>query len=219
MSDATVPSTSSPADPMPQIYLRPPSHSAEGSASTLSLPIHTFVPPVDFLRGNWHVTHSSLPMWKKAQNVSITYTVLSLDSTACPTFDNLVEYQSLGASDDNPKKTIKGVEAPRHGVEGAWRWRGKGWLMIASSDWEVLGYGRSNAVGVGGPVAMEERREDDWCVTYFAKTLFTPSGIDVYCRQKQGLDEAVLGEIKEALKDCGEEVHKLGQALFEVKRA
>ena len=69
-------------------------------------------------------------------------------------------------------------------------------------------------MGVGGPGALEERTEDDWCVPYFAKTLFTPSGFDVYCRQKQGLDEAVLGEIQDALKDCGEEAQKLGERSF-----
>ena len=45
----------------------------------------------------------------------------------------------------------------------------KGWLMIASSKWQVLGYG------------------EGWAITYFAKTLFTPAGIDIYIRAEQGI--------------------------------
>lgn len=172
-------------------------------------------------------------MWKKAQNVSITYTVLSSDSSGRPTFDNLVEYQTLGAEEGGAKKTVKGIEAPRETVEGAWRWRGKGWLMIASSDWEVLGYGRPTSFSTSSSTTPApnpdpnadrdgegemERKEDDWVVTYFAKTLFTPSGIDVYCRQREGLEESVYSCIVEALGGCGAEVKKLAGELCEVKR-
>lgn len=78
--------------------------------------------------------------------------------------------------------------------------------MIASSHWEVLGYGD-----------LEEGQQ--WAVTYFAKTLFTPAGIDVYSRMKEGLSEAVMVGIKEALaavEHAG--VTSLVGELFEVKR-
>jgi hypothetical protein len=33
-------------------------------------------PPLEWLEGTWSVTHSTLPMWRKAKNVRITYKVL-----------------------------------------------------------------------------------------------------------------------------------------------
>ena len=78
--------------------------------------------------------------------------------------------------------------------------------MIASSHWEVLGYGDLEA-------------GDQWAVTYFAKTLFTPAGVDVYSRKKEGLTESVLKSIKEALAGIeNESVKKLAVEIFEVRR-
>lgn len=79
-------------------------------------------------------------------------------------------------------------------------------LMIASSHWEVLGYG-------------DLENEHQWAVTYFAKTLFTPAGIDVYSRKKEGLPMPVLTALKEALAGIEHEpVQKLAEEMFEVKR-
>ena len=79
-------------------------------------------------------------------------------------------------------------------------------LMIASSHWEVLGYGDLDA-------------GQQWAVTYFAKTLFTPAGIDIYSRTKEGLSEAVIAAVKEALANIEHvPIKKLAEAVFEVKR-
>lgn len=78
--------------------------------------------------------------------------------------------------------------------------------MIASSHWEVLGYGDLEA-------------GQQWVVTYFAKTLFTPAGVDIYSRTKEGLGEGVLGGVKEALAAVDHSgVKSLAGELFEVKR-
>lgn len=78
--------------------------------------------------------------------------------------------------------------------------------MIASSHWEVLGYG-------------DLEGEQQWAVTYFAKTLFTPAGIDVYSRTKEGLSETVMVGIKEALTAVEHTgVKGLVGNLFEIKR-
>lgn len=78
--------------------------------------------------------------------------------------------------------------------------------MIASSHWEVLGYGD-----------LEQGQQ--WAVTYFARTLFTPAGIDVYSRTKEGLSEAVMKGIMEALAAVEHSgVKSLAGELFEVKR-
>ncbi|KFY95804.1 hypothetical protein V498_03112 [Pseudogymnoascus sp. VKM F-4517 (FW-2822)] len=159
----------------------------------------TFVPPRDSITGTWHVTHSTLPMWKKARNVAITYAPLSED--ASPKLDDTVTYQNLTSP---ALKTVSGIDTPAG--DGAWSWRGKGWLMIASSHWQFLGYG-------GGGEG------EGWAVTYFQKTLFTPAGIDIYSRRKEGLGAEVLEGITAALgENESEEIRGLAKVLFEVKR-
>ncbi|MCJ1253033.1 hypothetical protein MMC24_000840 [Lignoscripta atroalba] len=168
-----------------------------------------FVPPTtEWLSGTWHVTHSTLPMWKSKRNVTITYK--ALDPAAGGTeqgtdrLDDIVSYQSLTS---DKFKTVVGVDKASGQDTGAWDWRGKGWLAIASSHWEVLGYGDGDRSG------------EQWAVTYFAKTLFTPAGIDIYSRSQNGLSEAILANIKKALAavdDSG--VKKLATEVFEIKR-
>ncbi|KAH9861636.1 hypothetical protein J1614_011388 [Plenodomus biglobosus] len=188
-------------------------------------------PTLQWLSGPWNVTHSTLPMWKKARNVRITYTPLtrSSSSTTPAQIDDVVTYQSL-ASDT--VKSIHGVDRPfdvygsRADANAAataqattaavtadasqadraslgYNWRGKGWLMIASSKWEILGYG-------------DEQGGNAWVVTYFAKTLFTPAGVDFYSR-KGSLRPETLESIKAGLAGLGGEVAKLAGEVFEVK--
>lgn len=137
------------------------------------------IPSVDFLHGTWHVTHSTLPMWKSSRNVRITYTPLPKNPEM---LDDLVEYQSLSGE---KLKSVHGIDTPNRTFPGSYDWRGKGWLRIASSHWEVLGYGPE---------------EGGWAVTYFARTLFTPAGVDVYSRIKGGLSEALLQRIQDEMK-------------------
>lgn len=85
-----------------------------------------------------------------------------------------------------------------------YNWRGKGWLMIASSKWEILGYGE------------EAGTENSWVVTYFAKTLFTPAGVDFYSR-KGGLTPETVESIKVGLAGLGGDVAELAGEVFEVK--
>ncbi|CDM33013.1 hypothetical protein DTO013E5_5784 [Penicillium roqueforti] len=144
-------------------------------------------PPTDFIIGTWHVTHSSLPLWKNKRNVNITYTLLPPSSTGVQKIDDLVQYQSI---DSEKIKSVHGIDTPTPGVPGAWDWRGKGWLVIASSHWEVLGFGH----GDDG---------NEWVVTYFAKTLFTPAGVDIYSRDKGGLAQTTVEQILDALKEFG----------------
>lgn len=71
----------------------------------------------------------------------------------------------------------------------------------------------------------EEEEEQDgvgegqkWVVTYFAKTMFTPAGIDVYSRRKEGLRGSTLEKVKEALGRVDAEVVRgLVGSIFEVK--
>lgn len=184
---------------MADVVLRVPS-SVAGVASNPA----GDAPSLDWMVGTWHVTHATLPMWKSKCNVRITYTALSPTGAAAhPRVDDLVEYQVPG----NPKvKSVHGTSTsdPKEnlGECWAWQWRGHGWLMIASSNWEILGYG-----------------EDDgnaWVVTYFSKTLFTPAGIDVYSRSSS-LPEPTLQKIKRALDGFEDPaLKKLAGEIFEV---
>ena len=81
-------------------------------------------------------------------------------------------------------KSIKGIDTP-DGV-GAWNWRGKGWLKIATSHWEILGWG--------------ERGDERWAVTWFAPSRFTPAGLDIYCSKKEGMSEGLCRDIIAALE-------------------
>ncbi|KAH0369659.1 hypothetical protein KCU65_g3159, partial [Aureobasidium melanogenum] len=167
-------------------------------------------PSLSFLQGTWHVTHSTLPMWKSKRNVQITYKALAPstpDATPGQTdrLDDVVSYQAL---DSDKVHTVHGVDKASGGigVTDIWDWRGKGWLMIASSHWEVLGWADKGA------------GQDSWVVTYFAKTLFTPAGIDFYSRGKEGLSEQTVQDIKAALARVdNEDVRRLSSELFEVK--
>ena len=147
-------------------------------------------------------------MLKKNRNVQITYT--RIPGTTPPHIDDLVTYQPLSSEH---KKTVRGVDKPFCVPGGTvsdteaslgYHWRGKGWLMIASSKWEILGYGN------------EEGSTTEWAITYFAKTLFTPAGIDIYSRDPTGLRPETVEGIKNALaKD--EDLKELAGKLFEVQ--
>lgn len=174
------------------------------AADPSAVQTHSVPPPAPaWLAGRWHVTHSTLPMWRSKRNVAITYSPLA--NTSPPKIDDLVEYQALDGGDK--VKSVHGVDAPVPDCAGwAWDWRGKGWLVIASSRWEVLGYGD------------EEGEGRQWAVTYFAKTLFTPAGIDLYSRHPDGLRPATVEAIKKALDGMEDEgMRKLAETLFEVK--
>lgn len=113
-------------------------------------------------------------------------------------------------------KTVEGIDTPSAGAKGGeWDWRGKGWLKIASSHWEVLGWGDLHPNTRQG----EGEQGNQWVVTYFAKTLFTPAGIDIYSRRKEGMWREVVERIKEELGGSGDEaLNRLARAVFEVVR-
>ncbi|MCJ1390069.1 hypothetical protein MMC18_002927 [Xylographa bjoerkii] len=192
--------------PAAPITIRPPSLSSPHPAP----PAFTLPPPA-FLAGTWHVTHSTLPMWKTARNVTITYTPLPTLVHGQPQLDDRVAYQPLGS---DKRKTIAGVDTYSKDGNGAWDWRGKGWLKIASSRWEVLGWG----VLEGGSAEGNAEGSAAWAVTYFAKSIFSPAGIDVYTRGER-LEEAMLERINEGLVAVEDEgFQRLVETMFEVKR-
>lgn len=124
----------------------------------------------------------------------ITYAPLSPNSfSGAQRIDDLVEYESLNGK--GGVKSVAGVDtASQPDNTGAWDWRGKGWLFFVSSHWEVLGWGERPLAGADGGV-------ERWVVTWFAPTLFTKEGVDVYSDRREGVAKETLDEIMRALKE------------------
>ena len=175
-----------------RLTFRAPS-SAHGSKSDVKFT----APSLDFLRGAWHVTHSTLPMWKSNRNVIITYTPAEGNTGG---IHDLVSYKPL---DSDKQKTIHGFDTPDANIPASYKWRGKGWLKIAASQWEVLGYGDD---------------EGGWAVTYFQKTLVSPAGMDIYARKHGGFSEALLERIVSEINRVDDaDGKKMAGGLFAVK--
>ncbi|KAI1495838.1 hypothetical protein F5X99DRAFT_102557 [Biscogniauxia marginata] len=198
-ADATIPPTTISLR-VPSKYL--PSSSKPAPPTTTS---DAFVaPPLDWLRRTWSVTHSTLSMWRSSKNVRITYAPYKpASSSSSPpphpgTNDNIVEYEKKDGK--GGVKSVVGVEKPDPVVPAAWKWRGKGLLTIASSYWEVMGWGeRPLPGGAGG--GDGDGDIERWAVTWFAPTLFTQEGIDIYSDRKEGLSRETTEEIIKALKE------------------
>lgn len=127
-------------------------------------------------------------MWRSARNVRISYTPLPPKPDGRTRIDDLVEYEP--SSKAGALKTIAGIDtAAADG--GGWDWRGNGWLFFVGSHWEILGWGE--ATTADGSV-------ERWAVTWFAPTVFTKEGLDIYCDRREGLSETTYQGVVEALK-------------------
>lgn len=175
-------------------------------------------PPLDWLHRTWTVTHSTLSMWRTAQNVRITYTPLPPSPPtadgACPRVDDLVTYEKASGATSTKLKTIAGIDTACSSSDtGSWDWRGRGLLGFVTSHWEVLGWGEREVEG--------SKEVERWVVTWFAPTLFTKEGVDLYSDRSGGMSETLAGELVAALKGLGEgagEVAKMVEAdMREVK--
>ena len=188
---------------MASITLRPPTFSKAPQPNEFESPT------IAWLSEEWHITHSTLPMWKSKRNVRIQYTPLDPSSPEISKentdrLDDLVTYQGLGKE---KLQTVNGIDtvSSTGGKRGEWDWRGKGWLKIASSHWELLGWGEESQTG------------NKWMVSMFAKTLFTPAGIDVYSKGRNGLELETLEEVKKALAEIDDpDVRKLAGEVFAI---
>ncbi|EPE29314.1 hypothetical protein GLAREA_00474 [Glarea lozoyensis ATCC 20868] len=211
------------------IHIRPPLRMPQPPGTATLRP-----PPLSFIERTWRVTHSTLPMWKKAKNVRISYKALRESDGTVKGLDDTVTSEDVDGKPEGlgsklfSLKTIRGVDYPQgEGLEGdsqveegqqgvyrKWAWKGNGWLKIAGgSKWEVLGWG-VYLDGNGGRVA--------WVVTWFEATLFTPAGVDFYSDRKDGvalgLYEKIVGSLRGLGREKGcAELGKLAEAIFPVK--
>jgi len=181
-ADSTVQPSSTVKSP---IVLRSPLKYRDSNSS----PSNFTTPPLEWLQATWYVTHSTLPMWRKAKNVRITYKIISPSSPSGPVLlDDEVCSEPTQRTLLPQPKSIKGVDTPDG--DGTWNWRGRGWLKVASSHWEVLGWGERD---IGGEKEM-------WVVTWFAPSMFTPAGVDLYSSRREGLSEETFRDIMAGLE-------------------
>ena len=189
---------------MASITLRPPTFSPAKAPPTYQNP------SIAWLTETWNVTHSTLPMWKSKKNVRIQYTPLEpsrpdVAKENTDRLDDLVTSQPLHGDKVSSIRGVDKVSGSGNG-RGEWDWRGKGWLMIASSHWEVLGWGEE-----------QNNNGNKWAVTAFAKTLFTPAGIDVYSQSRAGVLPETLEAIKAALAQVADQdVQKMAKDIFAI---
>ncbi|GAA6041499.1 hypothetical protein JCM8097_001908 [Rhodosporidiobolus ruineniae] len=163
--------------------------------------------PYDRLMGQWFVIASTLPLWKNKRDVSITYS--AIPGEPATTFDDLVQYRSATAKPDSSPSEVRGIDRLETDVEGngaRWKWRGKGFLKIASSHWQLLGF----SLGSSSPIPdAAGATEADWVVTYFSSTLFTPAGLDIYVREPSALSDDRVDELVRSLEGLGGEIEAL----------
>jgi len=155
--------------------------------------------PYDRLMTSWAVAASTLPLWKSRKNVTITYD--PIEGTPCSeSFLDVVEFNNVKSPVGKPPSKIVGVdklEKNPHGAESPdaevngvkFMWRGKGFLAISTSHWQILGYSLSDDPG---------RKQEDWIVTYFGSTMFTPAGLDIYVREPKVWDEVKIRKLVQA---------------------
>jgi len=197
----------------PEITLRSPSaHTYVSQQANGSTELKA--PTFDWISGSWYVSYTSLPLWKDKQNVRITYNRLGSatgDADKMPDLDDHVESQKLGKTKVDHiygvSKPVQ-VEGVDHGL--AYGWRGKGMMFqFITSNWEILGHG----------IDTEASEPNDWVVTFFCKTLFTPAGMDIYTRTKASLSDATLTAIKAELEKISDDgFTTIAKALYEVPR-
>lgn len=151
-------------------------------------------PPLEWLHRTWTVTHSTLAMWRSSRNVRITYRPLAPRPDGTPRIDDLVEYEPITAAGapTGKLKSVAGTDtAATPETAASWNWRGSGLLFWVTSHWEVLGWGER---------PLPDGGVERWAVTWFAPTMFTKEGLDVYCDRREGLSEETYGLVLEALK-------------------
>ncbi len=176
-------------------------------------------------------------------NVRITYSTTAPHrlGRGAVTMDDLVEYQEEA---HDKVKQIRGVDTAVGNDVSMWKWRGRGLLFFTSSAWEILGHGTiepsasaeedttltgqqsegeggeaegGGGGGGGGGYEAMPAVANQWVVTYFAKTWFTPAGIDIYSRHPAGLGSAAVASIKNALAQVDDaEIQALSQGLFAI---
>ena len=166
----------------------------------------TFQPPSpEQLLGQWFIVHTSLPFWRDKRNIAIAYSAPSTSSPPTNVVNDTVTYQALKS---DKLKTVQGVNTLALGAwQGAWDWRGSGWVKVVSNHWEILAHGS----GVGGDEGGR------WIVIHTQKSFFAPAAVHVYSRDKEVLPEETLKMLVAALAQWND-LNELVENMFQVEQ-
>ena len=127
--------------------------------------------------GTWYIHLTNFPQWLKEKNENPTLNYSIGKRNDKKGLNDLVKYERNGK-----EKTIAGFDFPQDSTFTKFKWKGKGLLGFVGSEWWVVAYDR----------------DDQWMITQFESTLFSPAGVDVISKSKT-LSENELQEIQQVL--------------------
>lgn len=114
-------------------------------------------------------------------------------------------------------KQVRGTDTV--GKDGSYVWRGKGFGLLKTGTWEVLGWGgggKSAAAANSFAGAQPgDTTADQWIITYFGRTMFSAPGISICARRKSGLSEKMLRRLMEGLRRIDGELVQEGRGSSE----
>lgn len=128
--------------------------------------------------GKWHIILSNFPMWLKGDKINPTFNYKIAERSGVIGLTDEVKY-----TQNDRIKTINGFDKPLNSENTSFEWRGNGLLSLLSSKWQVLYLDNT----------------ENWAIIYFEKTLFTPKGYDVICREKQP-NSLIMRKIEETIR-------------------
>lgn len=131
------------------------------------------------LEGKWHIILSNFPMWLKGDKINPTFNYKIAERSGVIGLTDEVKYTQNGKI-----KSINGFDKPLDVEYTSFEWRGNGILSLLSSKWQVLYLDNI----------------ENWAIIYFEKTLFTPKGYDVICREKHP-NSLIMRKIEEKLRE------------------
>ncbi|AFK01516.1 hypothetical protein Emtol_0362 [Emticicia oligotrophica DSM 17448] len=131
------------------------------------------------LEGKWHILFTNFPMWLKGDKINPTFNYEISTKNGKRGLRDEVKYFQKGKI-----KSINGFDEPLNENDLSFEWRGNGLLSVLTSRWKILYFDE----------------QTNWAIIEFEKTLFTPKGYDVICREKQP-NELLLEEINKKVKE------------------
>lgn len=146
---------------------------------------------LQFLDGKWYIILSNFPMWLKGDKINPTFNYKVAERGDVIGLIDEVKYTHNGRT-----KSINGFDKPLNIDNTSFEWRGNGLLSLLSSKWQVLYLDTI----------------ENWAIIYFEKTLFTPKGYDVICREKQP-NALIMRKIEEKLREL-----KISEKLKKISR-
>ncbi|RDL36202.1 uncharacterized protein BP5553_06814 [Venustampulla echinocandica] len=157
----------------------------------------------------WHISASTLPIWRTKRNCTVTYTALPLEapisrlnsltaylpsilapvpSPPLPRIDDLVHYQEQTS---DAVQSIHAINTMWPDNPAGWSWVGVGWfLSLIQCEWEIFGYGKLEGGG-------------NWMVMHFRKTWLSPEGLDLFTTGEEKLSAQAYEEIMGLVRKLG----------------